>query len=340
MLDSLAYFHGEPATTAAFKVEPEDFQVTEILPFAPSGQGEHVFIQLQKRGENTLWAANALAQSLKVSPKLVSFAGLKDRQGVTSQWFSIQLPVSSKVSPASLALPSSLKVLQTVRHHKKLRRGVLKGNQFVITLKNISSVEALLERLDLIRNRGVPNYFGAQRFGHGGNNLTKAAQMFAGKRIKDREKRGLYLSAARSMLFNQVTSARFQNQLQQTLMVGDCVLLRGSHSFFVVEAIDDMLRARLKSGDIQISAPLFGDGDLSSSGTAREFEQAQLAAYPEFCEGLVRARLKQERRAILVFPEQIQWRVIDSSTLQLEFFLPAGCYATSVIRELANVCPS
>lgn len=340
MFDSLAYLYGKPSATAAFKVTPEDFKVTEILPFVPSGQGEHVFIQLQKRGENTIWAANALAKSFKVSAKQVSFAGLKDRQGVTTQWFSVQLPISSKLSLSSLVLPPSLQILQVSRHQKKLRRGGLKGNQFVITLKDVSSIEQVCERLELIKAQGVPNYFGPQRFGHDGNNLTKAAQMFAGKRIKDREKRGLYLSAARSMLFNQVTSARFKAQLQQSFMVGDCVLLKGSRSFFVVDEVDDTINSRLASGDIQISAPLFGEGALTSVGTAREFEQAQLTAYPEFCQGLAGARLKQERRAILAVPEQIQWRVIDSSSLQLEFFLPAGCYATSIIRELVNVYPS
>lgn len=339
MLDSLAYLHGKPTAHAAFKVVPEDFKVTEVLPFAPSGQGEHVFIQLQKRGENTLWAANALAKSLKVSPKVVSFAGLKDRQGVTTQWFSIQLPQSSKISSSSISLPSSLQVLQVSRHQKKLRRGTLKGNQFVITLKDVSSIDELIKRLELIKEQGVPNYFGPQRFGHDGNNLAKAAQMFAGKRIKDREKRGLYLSAARSMLFNQVASARVQAHLQQSLILGDCVLLKGSHSFFVVDTIDETIQSRLASADIQISAPLFGDGQLPATDDAREFEQAQLAAYPEFCQGLSKARLKQERRALMVVPEQLKWQIIDTHTLQLEFFLPAGCYATSIIRELVNICP-
>ncbi|MFM2485772.1 tRNA pseudouridine(13) synthase TruD [Celerinatantimonas yamalensis] len=335
MYNELAWLHGQPTVNCLFKQQLDDFQVTEILPFSADGHGEHVLVEIEKSGENTQWAAAQLARCLNVSVKQVSYAGLKDRQGITRQWFSVQLPFSKSLNWQKL--PASLRVLQAHRHSKKLRRGALSGNQFNICLRQISDKDEAQRRLALIRQFGVPNYFGAQRFGHEGNNLLKAQQMFAGKRIQDREKRGLYLSAARSLLFNQTVSGRIDAGLDKQLIVGDCLMLAGSRSFFVAETITEELNERLANGDIQLSGPLVGDAQLPSQAAALAFESEQLSAYQSWWQGLAKAGLRQERRPLLVRPEQFSWQWLDDCTLQLSFILPSGCYATSVIRELANI---
>ena len=333
MLDTLTWAYGKPLSQADFKSQLADFKVVEQLGFTPSGQGEHLFVELEKQGENTQWASSQLAKALGVSPQAVSYAGLKDRYGMTRQWFSIQYPLHQ--SPRFRQLPSSLRVLQVERHHRKLRRGALQGNHFVIHLRELSNIDDAIERVQMITQQGVPNYFGPQRFGHQGQNLQKAEQLFAGKRVKDRQKRGLYLSAARSMLFNQVVSARLKSQLAHHILEGDCLMLAGSHSFFTVETVDESLCSRLAARDILLSAPLVGEGELASRAQAAQFEIAQLEPYSKWCKGLAKARLKQDRRPLWLYPSQLKWQQ-EGTDLVLEFFLPAGSYATSLLRELVH----
>ncbi|CAG9000511.1 MAG: tRNA pseudouridine synthase D [Candidatus Celerinatantimonas neptuna] len=330
-MSDLAYLYGEPDVTCFFKQFFADFQVTEILPFTPCGEGEHLWIELEKTGENTMWAAEQLARCLKVSPRQVSFAGLKDRQGITRQWFSIQYPISSQ--PDLTRLPETLKVLQCHRNLRKLRRGALSGNHFTMKLRHVNNIESLTHRIDSIK-KGVPNYFGPQRFGHDGSNLQKAEQMFAGKRIKNRDKRSLYISAARSFVFNQLVSARIRSGLAHQILSGDCMILSGSHSYFIAHEVDDELRQRLAQRDIRLSGPLVGAGKLPSEDEAYQFEMKQLEENSHWLIGLERVGLKQERRPLLVVPEELSWQ-IEGDSVNLSFYLPAGSYATSVIRELA-----
>lgn len=330
-MNDLSYLYGEPDLTCLFKQFPTDFQVTEVLPFTPSGEGEHLWIELEKTGENTMWAADQLARCLKVSSRQVSFAGLKDRQGVTRQWFSIQYPISSQ--PDFTQLPNSLKVIRYHRNLRKLRRGALSGNQFKIKLRQVSDVELFIHRIRLLE-KGVPNYFGPQRFGHGAGNLQKAEQMFAGKRIKNRDKRSLYISAARSVVFNHFVSARIRGGLAHQILAGDCMILSGSHSYFIAHEVDDELKQRFVLGDIQLSGPLVGAGKLPCEDEAFLFETEQLELNRHWLNGLERVGLKQERRPLLVVPKELSWQ-IEGDSITLSFYLPAGSYATSVIRELA-----
>ena len=180
---------------------------------------------------------------------------------------------------------------------------------------------------------GVPNYFGEQRFGRNGSNLDAAEAMFGGKRIKDRDKRSIFLSAARSYLFNEVISARIQAGLASQLLAGDCLMLAGSHSFFSEAEITPELQQRLASGDLQLTAPLWGRGRETAQGAALEFEQQALAAFDNWRQGLEAAGLQQERRPLLLIPRHWRWDW-TSDGLVLNFWLPAGCYATSLLREL------
>lgn len=329
------YFHGEPTVSGRLKATPEDFIVREDLGFAPSGEGEHIFLHIRKRGQNTQWVARDLARLAGVAQRDVTWAGLKDRHAVTEQWFGVHLP--GKEMPDFSPLENEdVQILAIARHNKKLKTGALKGNWFELTLSELEGNGDLPARLVAISEHGVPNYFGEQRFGHNGGNIEQASAMFGGKRIKDRNKRSMYLSAARSYLFNLVVSQRLAQGKGEQLLNGDCVMLAGSQSFFTINddnPLDEALRARFVSGDIRLSAPLWGRGRLPAEGEAAELELAALTEQEALRAGLEANGLKQERRALLLKPEQLSWQQHEHR-LTLSFWLPAGTYATSLVREL------
>lgn len=332
MLPEFEYLHGKPEVTGFIKQEASDFVVIEDLGFELAGEGEHIFISVRKKGENTQYVARALAKAAGVADKHVSYAGLKDRHAITEQWFGVHLP-GKEMPDFSVAESDQIKILQIVRHNKKLRTGALKGNQFTLKLTDLSSTEGLVERLERIKTLGVPNYFGEQRFGQNGNNIVRAQEMFAGKKVKDRNKRSFYISAARSLIFNQVVSERIKQGLWQTAMPGDCFILQGSNSFFAEETLTDDIIERVAQGGLQLSAPLIGKGNLSALGEAQAFEESVLSQYTDMVQGLAGAGLRQERRALILRPQNYSYEIFDDS-LVVSFYLPAGCFATSVVREL------
>jgi len=314
---------------------PQDFQVIEIPAFEPSGEGEHCLIQIRKTGLNTADVANQLAGLAKLPESVVSWAGLKDRNAVTEQSFSVHM--GNKPEPDWSELENDqIKVLSVRRHQRKLKRGVLKGNQFYIRVTRIDGdTGALKERYESILNEGVPNYFGEQRFGMHGGNLEKALAMFSNprRRIK-RHLRGIYLSAARSMLFNTVLEQRVKDSTWNQLLPGEVCMLKGSHSIFLADD-DPQLHDRLNSLDIHPTGPLWGEGDPLCEGRCRELEQAVVNDYPEFKRGIEKARMKQERRALRLEPRFFQMQIEPDSIL-FSFELPPGAYATAVLRELVS----
>jgi tRNA pseudouridine13 synthase len=332
--NELPYAHGLPPLRARLRAEPEDFFVEEILGYEADGQGEHALLLVEKRGQNTEWVARELARFAGVSPNCVSFAGMKDRHAVTRQTFSVQLP--GKADPDWTTFPhADAKVIQSSRHKRKIKRGGLRGNRFVLVLREIEGDRAAAEeRLAAIAARGVPNYFGEQRFGHGGANVDQALAMFAGRRM-DRAKRSILLSAARSHLFNSVLAERAQNGQWDTPMDGEIWSLEGSRSWFGPEEFSDVLAGRLAEGDIHPSGPLWGRGDLPSTGAVAALETAVAAANPEIAAGLVEAGMDQERRSLRLVPRQFAWRWLETGDLEVSFELQAGAYATTVIREVA-----
>ena len=328
------YLYGQPQVEAQFKAEVEDFVVVENLGFDTTGTGEHVFIRLQKRNENTQSVAKQIAQVAGLPAKMVTYAGLKDRRGVTEQTFSVHIP--GLVTPDFSALNSDLvQILSITRHNRKLKTGALAGNAFTIRLRDVSDLAALSQRLEQIK-QGVPNYFGEQRFGFGGGNITAAKAMFNGRKVKDRFKKGMYLSAARSYLFNQVVSKRIEQGLAFTVLEGDCCGLMGTRSYFTTESVDETLNERLLQQNIKLTGPLWGKGDLAANLAAQAFELAALAGEDELKQGLEANGLKQERRALFILPERLAYQV-EGNDVVVEFYLESGCYATSVIRELVQV---
>ena len=334
-IHTLAFANTPPGLTGTIRTYPEDFQVDEKFSFEPSGEGEHALLHIKKIDTNTDWLSRQIAQIADVKKVDVSYAGLKDRNAVTTQWFSVWLP--GKPDPEWSQLNSEhVEILQTIRHNRKLRRGSLRGNQFTLIVRDIKGDASDLEqRMNIIKKDGVPNYFGEQRFGTDGKNLIKAKIMFSGKREKDRFKRSIYLSAARSAMFNDVLSQRVEMNKWANGLSGDVMLLDNSHSYFLATDIDDEIIKRLKEHDIHPSGPLWGRGELLSKGAVEELESKLPSKFEVFDVGLKNARLDQDRRALRLSVKDLEWNYDEqSSLLNLSFFLPAGGYATSVLREI------
>ena len=335
---SLRRAHGDAVLSARVRATPEDFFVEELPGFEPSGAGEHLLLTIEKRGMNTAFAAKRLAQWARVPEMSVSYAGLKDRHAVTRQRFSVHLP--KKVAPDIAALESDeLRVLEHAWHSRKLPRGALAGNRFVLVLRDVEGDrEAIGQRLQSIADRGVPNYFGEQRFGRSGDNVAQALAMFAGRRVR-REERTLLLSAARSELFNRVLAARVRAGNWDSALEGEVWSLAGSRSVFGPEPFTDELARRLAEFDIHPSGPLWGRGELRSRAAAAELEMEALATVDALAlrVGLESAGLEQERRALRLRPADLGWQWLDDSSLQLSFALPPGAYATVVLAELGDM---
>ena len=307
----------------------------EILGYDADGEGEHALLWVEKRGSNTDWVAKELARFAEVPPLNVGYAGLKDRHAVTRQTFSVQL--AGKPDPDWSAFPhAEVKVLAATRHKRKLKRGALRGNRFVLVLREVQGDRGVTEQvLAQIAQRGVPNYFGEQRFGREGGNVAQARAMFAGRRV-DRDKRHFLLSAARSHIFNAVLAARVEQGSWDSPMEGEIWALDGSRSWFGPEPFDAVLSERLAKGDIHPSGPLWGRGETPAQSDAAALENAVAAANADLADGLVAAKMDQERRALRMIPRNLHWRWLEGDALELSFELPAGAYATTVVRELAR----
>lgn len=339
LMTSLAYLHGKPAAKGRLKVKPEDFFVSETLNFTPTNDGEHFLVRIRKVGENTLYVANELAKACGVPSRDVSWAGLKDRHAVTEQWFSVHLP--GKPDPDLALFVESHEgveaIVDTARHDKKLRPGSLIGNQFKLIVRDFEGDEAVETRLEQIKDKGVPNYFGAQRFGRNGNNVTAARDWGQGKfRVKDKAKRSFYLSAARSHLFNLILCARIEGALCYQAMLGDLLINAQDET----SKVEDILAAKtlLESGQWQISGPMTGDNALPTALDAQDYEQKVIENEPHLLALIRDNRMRHERRSLLVYPQDMTWSR-EGDMLTVGFFLPAGSFATTVMREVIEDLP-
>ena len=332
--------HGAAPARGRIKQQADDFRVDEILGFEPEGEGPHVWLHIRKRDTNTQWLAGALARLAGVAKREVGYAGLKDRAAVTSQWFSV--PIEGRPEPDWTEIASSeVALLRVTRNRKKIRRGIQTGNRFQLRVQDYEGdPESLQARVDALASGGVPNYFGEQRFGHDGGNIIRAWEMVVGgKRVRDRHLRGLYLSAARSMLFNRVLAERVSSGNWCRAVPGEALMLDGSHSVFNQPTADADIDARLATMDLHPTGPMWGDGDPIASGEALALEQSVLSGWAEWCDGLGTAGLKSARRALRVPLAELEVGLETSQRLMIAFVLPAGAYATMAVRELIDTNP-
>ncbi len=313
---NFTHAYGSPNFSADFRSVNEDFIVEENLGFELEEEGEHLYVLIRKNGENTGWIAEALARHFNLRTSDVGYAGMKDRNAVTSQWFSLYLPKEKKDPEWQSFLDntdSNIEVLDFNWHKKKLRRGDHQSNFFSICLRNSTGIDESIDRIEKINQVGVPNYFGEQRFGRDANNLVLAQKWFVeGDPIRKQKLRGIVISAARSYLFNQVLSNRVKEDSWKVLLDGD---LPGSFP----------------------TGPLWGRGKTKVETETRDFEEGILQEFNSWLDGLEHCGLSQERRDLVLIPKNLAYTVEDNN-LTISFSLAPGQFATSVLREISQLC--
>lgn len=295
----------EPPLHAHLKVIPEDFVVREQLGVTPSGEGEHLFVELEKTGMGSPELARMLADAHGIDHVDVGYAGMKDKRAVTSQWFSLRGVAELDEAVETI---DGVQVLNQTRHRQKLRRGELTGNSFHIRLRSVDQAAGVAAAAALARD-GAPNYFGEQRFGW--DNLEKATEWLGQRRRRrvSRQKQGLYLSVLRSFLFNAVLGHRVEAGNWHRQMEGDCLNDRGDPT-----------------------GPLWGRGRSQTDALAAVLEAAALEPHQAMLEGLEHAGLKQARRSLVLRPQGLT-SVVASDGIELSFTLGPGEYATSLLMD-------
>ncbi len=294
-----------PPLPVLMKVTPEDFEVRERLGIRPSGDGEHLLLEVEKTGIGTPELARMLADAHGIDPVDVGYAGMKDKRAVTSQWFSLRGVADLDDTVEAIG---GVRVLKLSRHRQKLRRGGLVGNDFRIRLRAVGPRPALAAT-QALKEQGAPNYFGEQRFGW--DNLDKAIAWLAKRRRRRiaKFKQGLYLSVLRSFLFNTVLAHRVEAGNWNRPMEGDCLDARGYPT-----------------------GPLWGRGRSDTDALAARLEDSALAPYPAILEGLEHAGLNQARRSFVLQPQDLTCVELEDG-IELAFSLGPGEYATSLLMD-------
>lgn len=328
-----------PPTGGRVGPEPEDFLVDEVPAYAASGKGEHQYVQVQKRLLTTPELVRRIGKACGVNERDVGYAGMKDKHAVTTQWLS--LATKTPITP-ELQLGEGVKILLVTRHENKLRTGHLLGNRFTITLAGVTDdalerAEKIAERL---RTNGLPNYFGAQRFGHAGRNLPDSISWLArGGRGRNRFEQKLFPSVVQSELFNRYLSARLALGSDK-LLSGEVVRLEGAGAMFRVDDLEKE-QPRLAARDLHLTGPMLGPKMRPADADARALEQritAELGLDEAMLGALGRGAPGTRRDLFAPLPDLRIEAVTGRSepALRLSFTLPAGGYATEVLRQLTH----
>jgi tRNA pseudouridine13 synthase len=333
---------GLPGCGGRLKTAPEDFQVEEVPAYLPAGEGEHLYLWVEKRGLSTAAVAKCLAGRLGLPPHAVGYAGRKDAQALTRQWYSLHTP--SQPEPEALG-GEGWRVLEVSRHRNKLRPGHLRGNLFLVTVRGVDPAAPLAAMLGRVLSEGFPNYFGEQRLGLGlSNALAGRRWMRSGARARGAlERLRFQTNAYQAALFNRVLGERLLRLAPLGgLLAGDLAVLHHNGASFPVTA-EGLAEARRRAGlrELSASAPLFGTRVPLAEGEPGALERAVLAAEgltaEDFRLGSQRLSPKGERRAVRAFPHGLAWKLEPAdggAHLILSFRLDGGVFATSLLREI------
>jgi tRNA pseudouridine13 synthase len=325
---------GQSLGLGTLRAEPEDFVVEEDLGFTAAGSGQHVLLKVRKRDANTQWVVRELARICRCRSMDIGYAGLKDRRAVCVQWFTVPKSPQSLEAWQTVRTPE-FEVLEAHAHTRKLPRGALAGNRFVIRVRDVGVLDDQIfsERLELIRQRGVPNYFGPQRFGRDASNLRRLAE---GPRNLRPPERGFVLSAARSLIFNAVLAERVADATWNQPEAGDIANLDARGSIFSVDSVDQSLLDRARRLDIHPTGPMWGQGFPASQGRVLELETRVAARFPAATELVCEAAMAQERRSLRLAVRELEWHR-EADSVELRFHLARGSFATTVLREIFDV---
>ncbi|MEJ2039098.1 MAG: tRNA pseudouridine(13) synthase TruD [Desulfosarcinaceae bacterium] len=326
-----------PGVGGVIKTEPEHFEVEEILPYSACGEGEHVFITLRRSGWNTPDVARALINRFKIPPVDVGWGGRKDKRAVVTQTFSVRLPLGlplPRIQEELADLP--FEILGIERHRNKLKTGHVAGNRFCILLSRpdpgaLDQAGAIAE---MLRRLGIPNYFGEQRFGIAMRNLDRAAGLLARKRTPRGRDNLFLVSALQSALFNCWLGERFGDGFSACMLPGDVARKTDTGGLFLVEDEKDA-NTRFNNGEIVYTGPMFGHKMKAAGHLAARREAALLQRFALQTTMFKPLRAPGTRRAGLIRLDDLAIRPA-SQGLEFRFTLPAGSYATTVMREFTR----
>jgi tRNA pseudouridine13 synthase len=331
-----------PGIGGVLRTTPDDFFVDEEPAYLPSGEGEHVFVRIEKRGLTTQMAVDAIAKVLAVKSRDIGVAGMKDRHAVTRQWLS--LPPPTQPDAVRALVIDDVAIVEVARHPHKLRTGHVRANRFQLRVRGcgdaaVAKANAILERLAV--PPGAPNWYGEQRFGRDGDNAARGRAIVNGEGFpRDRKLARLLVSALQSELFNQWLIARMADGLYSTVLTGDVLHKVGGGMFTCEDAAIDT--PRLVAGEVVLTGPMYGDQmrRATEGSPAGEREDKILAdaglARDSFA--AVRAIAEGTRRdATITVGAPTVIEVDNAGTghaIEVTFTLPGGAYATAVMREV------
>lgn len=335
MAQELVYPYGLPVVTGILKSQPMDFQVTEELGFDPEGEGEHLFLWVEKTGLSTAELIARIARDYSLKSHQIGYSGLKDKHALTRQWLSLHLP--GQASPEELGDGDGYRVMQQARHHKKLRPGTHKFNSFQLRLREVKNLpDTTRDQLHCVAAQGFANYFGAQRFGRNQDNVRQALEQLANRRLK-RSRKSILISSLRSFLFNQILARRISRGHWGSPLAGDVFMLRGSHSIFSDE-LDDELRARYQQLDIASTASLYGAGSNLLDGEPLSIEAEVFAERGDITRCLDQQGAKRQMRPLRAVVDRLSFEYDASDhSLLLTLALPAGCYVTTMLEHFITL---
>jgi len=334
MNEAPVYPYAGARASGLFKSRCEDFQVDEELGFEADGDGEHCLVLVEKRNLSTAELIERIARDTSVPRRDIGYCGLKDKQALTRQWLSLQL--AGKPDPRWSGDGDGYRVLDQRRHRRKLRPGIHRRNRFRVRLRELEGyADEAAGIVDQVSRFGFANYFGAQRFGSQQNNVGQALSRLGDRRLP-RSRRGIYISALRSHLFNQILSRRVSEGHWRAPLAGDVFMLRGSHSIFSAP-LDETLRRRFEALDIASTASLYGNGPSRLDGEALHIEQQVFRENGEITACLDRLGVKRQMRPLRVALDAFDYEYdAASACLRLELRLPAGSYLTSLLAHFVD----
>ncbi len=334
-MPELVYPYGPPATAGVLKSKPNDFRVCEELGFEPSGEGEHLFLLVEKEGLSTHELISRVARDYSLDSRLIGYSGLKDKHALTRQWLSLHMP--GKKPPAELFQGNGYRVLRQASHNRKLRPGTHKYNSFQVHLREVGDLpDKTREQMSAVTRQGFANYFGAQRFGRQQDNVTQALEQLPGRRLT-RSRKSILLSSLRSHLFNRILAQRISLGHWELPLQGDVFMLRGNRSIFS-ETLDDRLVERFLALDISSTASLYGSGQVLLTGKPQAIEAQVFAECDTITRCLDQHGARLQMRALRAVVDNFSY-VYDAEdqSLLLKLDLPAGCYVTTVLDHFIKL---
>ncbi|MDH3630511.1 MAG: tRNA pseudouridine(13) synthase TruD [Gammaproteobacteria bacterium] len=334
-MPELVYPYGQPVTAGILKSKPNDFRVCEELGFEPSGEGEHLFLLVEKEGLSTHELISRVASDYSLDPRLIGYSGLKDKHALTRQWLSLHMP--GKKPPAELFQGNGYQVLRQASHNRKLRPGTHKYNSFQVHLREVGDLpDKTREQISAVTRQGFANYFGAQRFGRQQDNVTQALEQLPGRRLT-RSRKSILLSSLRSHLFNRILAQRISLGHWELPLEGDVFMLRGNRSIFS-ETLDDRLVERFRALDISSTASLYGSGQVLLTGEPQAIEAQVFAEYDAITRCLDQQGARLQMRALRAVVDNFSYDYdAGDQSLLLKLDLPAGCYVTTVLDHFIKL---